>query len=179
MYSEPSGLLNVKIDGRVSYFEWLNAGFYAPTHGRGAMSIGTATRSEGLYFGFDADNLFLRLDARGGPVRGQWTDIDSLRVAFSRPAGYELLVLHPWRLEPIAHLYRYDVPIGRPGVQIAADAVVEIAIPWKSLAAAQDDAVHLYVELMQQEQPMERLPHEGSIETVVPSPDYELLMWQV
>lgn len=179
MYSEPTSLLNVKIDGRFSYFEWLNSGYYAPTHGRGAMSVGTATRTEGFYYGFDADNLFLRLDARGGPMREQWSDIDSLRVVFKRPAGYELLVLHPSRPEPIAQLYRHDVPVSRAEVQIAADAVVEIAIPWKSLAVSQDDSVHLYVELMQHEQPMERIPHEGCIETTVPSPDYEYMMWQV
>ena len=28
-------------------------------------------------------HLYLRLDARGGPVREQWTDIDSLRVVFA------------------------------------------------------------------------------------------------
>jgi hypothetical protein len=143
------------------------------------MSVGTATRTEGLFFGFDADCLFLRLDARGGPVRQQWTDIDSLRIVFGKPAGYELLVLHPSHAEPIAQLYRHDVPVSRADVQVAADAVLEIAIPWKSLAVSQDDPVHLYVELLQQEQPMERMPHEGTIETVVPSPDYELMMWQV
>jgi alpha-amylase/alpha-mannosidase (GH57 family) len=179
MYSEPTSLLNVKIDGRVSYFEWLNAGHYAPTHGRGTMSVGTATRTESLYFGFDADHLFLRLDARGGPVRQQWTDIDSLRIVFGRPAGYELLVLRPSRPDPIAQLYRHDVPVSEAEVEIAADAVLEVAIPWKSLAVSQDDPVHLYVELLQQEQRMERMPHEGSLETVVPSPDYELMMWQV
>jgi len=64
--------------------------------------------------------------------------------------------------KPIAQLYRHDVPVSRSEVQIAADAVLEIAIPWKSLAVSQDDPVHLYVELLQQEQPMERMPHEGN-----------------
>ena len=89
------------------------------------------------------------------------------------------MILHPSRPAPIAQLYRCDVPVSRAGVQVVADAVVEIAIPWLSLAMSPDDAVHLYLELMQDEQPMERIPHEGNIETVVPSPDYELMMWQV
>ena len=36
MYTEPTGLLNVKVDGRLTYFEWINAGCYTPTHGRAA-----------------------------------------------------------------------------------------------------------------------------------------------
>ena len=35
-----------------------------------------------------------------------------------------------------------------PAVQVAADAVLEFAIPWKSLAVSQDDPVHLYLELI-------------------------------
>jgi hypothetical protein len=32
--------------------------------------------------------------------------------------------------------------------------------------------------LIQAEQAIERAPNEGAIETSVPSPDYELIMWQ-
>jgi hypothetical protein len=34
------------------------------------------------------------------------------------------------------------------------------------------------MELLKDKQPVERVPHEGAIETMVPSPDYELIMWQ-
>ena len=179
LYTNPSSLLDVKVDGRLTYFEWLNAGHYSPAHGRGAMSVGTATRTENFYFGFDNERLFLRVDARGGPLRDQFSDIDSIRITFLQPDRYELLIMHPSRPSPIAQMYHHDVPVSRSAVQVASDVVLEIAVPWRSLAVAQGDQVHLYLELVQKEQAIERIPHEGAIETAVPSPDYELVMWQV
>jgi hypothetical protein len=32
--------------------------------------------------------------------------------------------------------------------------------------------------LIKDKESVERIPHEGAIETAVPSPDYELIMWQ-
>ena len=51
-------------------------------------------------------------------------------------------------------------------------------IPFRSLARKTDEPVHFYFELLKDKQPVERIPHEGAIETTVPSPDYELIMWQ-
>ena len=179
LYTEPTSLLNVKVDGRLTYFEWLNAGCYLPTHGRGAMSVGTAARTEALYYGFDAEQLYLRFDAPGGPIREQWADVHSLRITLLQPDRYELVVLNPSRSQPTLQLYHHDVPTSRSGVQGAADTVLELAIPWRSLAVAQGDQVNLYVELIVDEQAIERLPHEGAIATEAPSPDYEMVMWQV
>jgi hypothetical protein len=36
----------------------------------------------------------------------------------------------------------------------------------------------LGIELFQNGQSIERVPNEGAIETFVPSPEYELIMWQ-
>ena len=40
-------------------------------------------------------DLFLRLDARGGTVRERLADVDTLRVTFFQPAGFELLDFAP------------------------------------------------------------------------------------
>ena len=76
-------------------------------------------------------------------------------------------------------LYRNDVPVTVSGVEAAADMILELAIPFRSLGVTVDAAVHFVVELLEAEQSIERLPHEGAIETIVPSADYELMMWQV
>ena len=68
VYSEPTGLLSVKVDGRRSYFEWINAGHYICGGSRGTMSMVTQGYISDLYFGFDTERLLLRLDSRGRPV---------------------------------------------------------------------------------------------------------------
>jgi hypothetical protein len=117
------------------------------------------------------------LDVPGG-VRARLADVEMLRIEFVEPAGFELVVLEPASARPQAQLFRDDVPVSRAGVEAAGDAVLELAVAWQSLVPATEAALHFFVELVRGEQPLERIPHEGAIETFVPSPDYELMMWQ-
>ena len=178
MHSSPTSLLNVKIDGRRTYFEWINAGRYVPSGSRGTMSMVQEGRLAGVYFGFDPERLLVRLDARGGTVRERLADIDVVRIVFFQPQGFELLISHPNWQEPIAQLYHNDVQVSEAGVLAAGDVILEAAIPLSSLAAATDDPVQFCVELIKQEQSIDRAPTEGAIETSVPSPEFELMMWQ-
>ncbi|HEX4148620.1 MAG TPA: hypothetical protein VHY20_06520, partial [Pirellulales bacterium] len=178
MHTNPTGLLNVKVDGRRTYFEWINAGHYSPSGSRGTMSMVQEGPLAGLHFGFDPERLFLRIDARGGSVRERLADLDALRVTFFQPAGFELLVSQPAAQQPIVQLYHHDVPVTAAGVQAAADAILELAIPLASLAAETDDAIQFVVEALRQDAAVDRLPVEGAIETAVPSPAFELMMWQ-
>src|SRR5262249_43995155 len=67
LHTDPTGLLNVKVDGRRTYFEWINAGHYVPTGSRGTMSMVQEGPLAGMHFGFDGERLLLRFDARNGP----------------------------------------------------------------------------------------------------------------
>jgi hypothetical protein len=170
--------LNVKVDGLRTYFEWLNAGHYTCGRARGTMTRQHSGRLTDLYFGFDTQRLLLRFDTGDSPARQRLADVATLRVTFVEPEGFELLVSHPGWQEPILQLYHHDVPVGESGVTAAANRIVEVAIPFRSLAVSTDDPVDFYVELLEGDNSVERAPHEGVIETFVPSPDYELLMWQ-
>ena len=178
LFSEPTSLLNVKVDGRRTYFEWLNAGHYAATGSRGTMSMVADGRIADVYFGFDAERLFLRFDTAGGTARERLVDVDTLKITFLEPAGYELLLARPGWQDPIAQLYHNDVAMAVSGVEAAADTILEVAIPFSALAVSVDAPVQFAVELLQGEQSIEKVPHEGAIETTVPSPDYEMIMWQ-
>ncbi len=177
-YVEPTGLLSVKVDGRRSYFEWINAGHYVCGGSRGTMSMVTQGLISDLYFGFDPERLLLRLDSRGGPFREQLAEIDALRIVFLQPEGFELVVTNPSRKQSEVHLWRKGSTMAGSHAEAAADILFELAIPFRSLARKTDEPVHFYVELLKEDQPVERIPHEGAIETTVPSPDYELIMWQ-
>ena len=177
-YTHPTSLLNVKVDGRRTYFEWINAGHYATSHARGTMALVTEGRMSDIFYGFDTERLYLRIDLRGGSARERLGDIDTLRITFHEPAGFELIVARPSWKEPVLQLYHKGVAVSESGVTAAADAIFELSIPFRSLAASTGAPVHFSVELMQADRPIERAPNEGAIETEVPSPDYELVMWQ-
>ncbi len=177
-HSQPTELLNVKVDGRQTYFEWINAGHHVCQGARGTMSMAGEGLLADLYFGFDAERLLLRLDSKGGPVRERLAELDMLRVFFFQPEGFELLVQHPASKEPSVRLYHNDVTVAEPGIEAAADMLLELSVPFRSLAISTAAPIHFCVELIKDEQSIERVPAEGAIETAVPSPDYELIMWQ-
>jgi len=179
LHTQPTGLLNVKINGRHTYFEWINAGRYICAAGRGAMSMADRQRIEAIHFGFDDRRLLIRIDVKDRAVRESLAEVDTLRIAFLEPPGFELLIAHPGWHEPILQLYHNDVPVSLSRVEAAGDAILEIGIPWASLSLAANAPVQFYVELLQNDQSIERTPHEGVIETFVPSPDFEQIMWQV
>ena len=118
-YIEPTGLLSVKVDGRRSYFEWINAGHYLCGGSRGTMSMVTQGYISDLYFGFDTERLLLRLDARGGPLREQLADVQAIRLVFLQPEGFELIVVHPSRKEPELQLWRHGMSVaGSHGMRL-------------------------------------------------------------
>ncbi len=178
LHSEPTGLLNVRVDGRRTYFEWINAGRHVCQMGRGTMSMAQQGLISDLLFGFDADRLLMRLDARGGPFREKLAEIDAVRVLFYQPEGFVLTCARLGRKEPSARLVHNGVPVAAAGVKAAAESIFELSIPFRSLTVSTDDPVHFCVELIADDAAVERLPHEGVIETNVPSPDFELIMWQ-
>ncbi|HEY2839276.1 MAG TPA: glycoside hydrolase family 57 protein [Pirellulales bacterium] len=176
--TEPTSFLNVRVDGRRSYFEWLNAGHCAASGSRGAMSMVSEGRLSDVYFGCDEENLFIRCDARLGAARERLADVDELRVVFYQPAGFELLVARPSWTEPPALLHFDGLPAPSVGVEAACDSILELAIPFRALGVEIDARLSFVVELFAAGQSLEKLPHEGAIETTVPSADFELIMWQ-
>jgi len=177
-HSQPTGLLNVKVDGRRTYFEWINAGHYACRGARGTMAMAQQGLVGDVFFGFDHKYLYLRLDARGGPARERLSKIGSLRVFFFQPEGYEVVVSHPFKRGAAAKLCKQEAPLVDSGVEVAADLIFEMAVPLARLKVKTADPIHFFLELSQDGKAIERVPQEGAIETVVPSPDYELIMWQ-
>jgi len=178
-YSEPTGFLQAKIDGRLTYFEWINAGHFEAGSGRGTMSMADAGLVSDLYYGFDTERLMLRIDSRDGAVRDRLSAIDTLRIGFFEPEGVEILVVNPSSSLPLARIYHDEIPVQAADLEVASGVIFELSVAWDCLGVVADDPVYFHVELFQGDQSVERLPHEGAIETRVPSEDYELIMWQV
>ena len=88
------------------------------------------------------------------------------------------MVSHPSRKTPTALLSHHDTPVSGARLEVAADLLLELAIPFRGLTLRTDERVQFYFELIKDKESIERIPHEGAIETAVPSPDYELIMWQ-
>jgi alpha-amylase/alpha-mannosidase (GH57 family) len=201
LHTLPRAFLDVKIDGRRTFFEWLSAGCYMCQNERGTMAMAATGAMKEVYFGFDPRTLLLRIDF-DGPARSALAEFDALRICFAEPAGYEVRVTGLTSPKPVVQLdmpgetSRSRLPDGtslEPGparqagptaeivapVDAAIDHIVEIAIPFARLKVAVDQPIQFFVELLQGGQSRDRAPREGSINLTCPSPDFERIMWDV
>jgi alpha-amylase/alpha-mannosidase (GH57 family) len=180
LHNQPISFSHVKIDGRATYFEWIDAARYVCGSDRGTMTLVTRGLLECIWFGFDAQRLLIRVDTAGGAARERLAEVDRLRIGFVDPADREVLVSHPAEPAPIACLNHAGrlLANGRT-IPVATGAVCELAIPFARLELAAGDPIRFYVELQKGESSPDRAPREGVFELTVPSPDFERILWQV
>jgi alpha-amylase/alpha-mannosidase (GH57 family) len=178
----PRALLEVKIDGRYTFFEWLGAGHYTCHQERGTMAMATQGPLREVYFGFDLENLLLRVDCEGKAATAL-APFDTWRIGFVEPAGYEVRVSEPGRPGQAGRLWRDGEPVPPPAagtrLRVAVGRIAEAAVPFDELGVPVEGPVQFYVELLSGGQSRDRAPRQGAIALHRPSPDYERIMWDV
>jgi alpha-amylase/alpha-mannosidase (GH57 family) len=180
LHEQPISFSNVKIDGRATYFEWIDGARYVCGNDRGTMTLVARGPLQSIWFGFDAERLLVRVDTDGGPARERLAECDRLRLGFVDPADYEVVVMGPSAHHPVAYLNHGGRPLANgTTVQVATDTILELSVPFSRLDLEAGDPLRFYVELVQGDASLDRAPREGIFELVVPSRDFERIMWQV
>jgi alpha-amylase/alpha-mannosidase (GH57 family) len=182
VHSLPRSLLNVKIDGKETFFEWISAGRYTSQNERGTMALVTPGPIKDVYFGFDLENLFIRIDF-DDPARVALAEFDAVRIGFVEPSGWELRIRNLGVPAPSAQLVHEGAPY-RPDprdlpIRVGLDKVLELALPFKLLLVKPDQPLEFFIELLQGTQSRDRAPREGVIHLTCPTPDFEQIMWDV
>ncbi len=178
LHTLPRSFLDVKIDGRQTFFEWISAGHYACQNERGTMAMVALGPMRDLYFGFDLEHLLVRVDFER-PARSALSDFGALRIGFVEPAGFELIVDQPARPEQQLRALREGRVAAADGVRLAVDQIVELAVPFALLGVHANQGIQFYVELQENKQSRDRAPREGTVYLTCPSPDFEQIMWDV
>jgi alpha-amylase/alpha-mannosidase (GH57 family) len=177
-YTTPRALLDVKIDGRATFFEWVSAGRYACQNERGTMAMATQGPLEELFFGFDLQRLLIRIDC-DGPARTALAECDMLRIGFAEPVGREVRLHHPGRPDQSVELLSGGQPVAGFTIEAVVDLIAEVAVPFDALGVAVDQPVQFFVELLQGGRNHDRAPRQGTIALNRPSPHFEMIMWDV
>jgi alpha-amylase/alpha-mannosidase (GH57 family) len=178
----PLALIRPTLDGRITqFYEWADAGFLDLTKARGSMHLSKNLLSA-LYFGFDAENLYLRLDPAddlrlvGGELQARVHIIGrverELRFAFrfGPPARKRCEIWVPegggWR------------PAGEID-SLAIDEIAELAIPFRVPDVRAGDELSFIVRLTKSEVEEDRFPKNGRIRLDVPDESYDSIHWSV
>lgn len=177
IHTVPKGFLNVKVDGRRTYFEWLDAGHYVSGNERGTMTLVAESLIREVYFGFDLNRLMLRIDTSVN-ARRELSHLDELRIGFLEPEGYYLRIMHPAGKQPEAQLFRDNEPIAGAVIEYAIDSILELTIRFSDLKLKPEDQIQLFIEAFSERNSVDRAPREGALELLTPSSDFEQIMWQ-
>jgi alpha-amylase/alpha-mannosidase (GH57 family) len=178
IHTLPRGFLDVKIDGRRTFFAWLGAGRYACQNERGTMAMAAKGPIQELHFGFNVETLFIRIDF-DRPALEALADFDSLCIGFMEPAGWEVQVERPGRPDQVVRLLKQGAAEPAREIQIGISQIAELSIPFVALGVKADQPLQFFVELLEGSQSRDRAPREGAINLTVPSPDFEQIMWDV
>ncbi len=171
------GFIRPTIDGLVtSYYEW-----YQGAQVDVKKSGGSMHKSESLitaiYYGFNKDFLFLRLDPKF-PF-DEFEDGTEFSIITSMPSEIKITVpLKGKGCKATLFEKLNDVWIQIKEIpEVAFLDIFEIGIAFADLKAKKEDEIHLFISIAKDNEEMERCPWRGHLSITVPTPDFEALLW--
>ncbi len=177
IHTNPRSFLSAKIDGRKSYFEWLNAGHYTFGSERGTMTMVSDNVVRDIYFGFTPEHLLVRLDTTHKAVH-DLGGFDEVRLKFIDPYGLEVRAPVKGQGKRVPLVLIDEKRVESPNSCYAIDHIFEISVPWQSLGLKVGQRLNIAAELIKDGEVIERTPSEGTLDLTVPSADFEMQMWQ-
>ncbi len=184
--ASPSSYIHPHVDGKLtSYYEWSPATRYIPGPEIGTMHRAASGALETLFYGFDKDNLYLRLDFHG-------TFVD-------RPGPIEAEIFFPEKNRKVSMVLRPAEPsvraaFGNIGEILLSehfavttgdafcasfDKVLELGVPFQELECEEDRQIKFFVTLVEPGSVGERWPMYGTFNADLPGKDFEERMWKV
>lgn len=180
LHTLPTGFLDVNVDGRASYFEWIGAGLYVAGSERGTMAQVTEGLIRRIHMGFDRSRLFVRVDGSQRAAT-DFAGVDEFRIRFARPERLEISIKGQSRAPGSLTLDLFHEEQRQPGFsgEAACGQVLEISIGLADIHAVPGDSLQFFVEAFAGGKSVDRAPRETMLELTVPPPNFEHLVWHV
>ncbi|MBE0427169.1 MAG: glycoside hydrolase family 57 [Nitrospirae bacterium] len=170
------GFIEPEIDGVVtSYYEWYQGAYIDIKKFGGSMHKAESILS-GLYYGFNKDELFLRLD----PLIpfGEIKNDIIFCINLIKPSLLKVII--SIRPSVKAELLIKDTSGWKKLKDIndvAIKDIFEIAMPFRDLQVKEKDEIYLNVSIIKNGEEIEKCPCRGYVSITVPTPDFEAMMW--
>jgi hypothetical protein len=134
-----------------------------------------------IYFGFDLEQFYLRLDPLADPPPALPGDLE-IQVRFIEPTPAKLV----FRIG-VPDPPQYALWLSQDGTafslvrtcdRIRRKKVIELALPFKDLKVNPGARVHLVIKVMQGDLELERYPQDRPLAFTVPDHTFEATMWK-
>ncbi|MEI6613719.1 MAG: glycoside hydrolase family 57 protein [Chrysiogenales bacterium] len=168
---QPQDYLEVIIDGKTSdFFEWQDAGRIDINSYGGAMNIANPIVKT-LYFGFDHDHVFLRIDTKKDALT-YFENGFSLSVSLQSERN--LWQGGIYKKDQLLTLNNFSTD-----AQAAAGKIIEIKVPFGILGIGSGNTLELKLEWSFNGQPFQTIPAGGPIKINIPGDKAYVANWQV
>jgi len=165
----PRDPLNARIDGEVSdFFEWLDAGRVDVLAYGGAMNIANPLVKT-LFYGFDGDHLFLRIDTKKH-ARTYFETGFALHLAVKGSRAWEHDIAFAGGVPGLA---------SAAGGAVAVGAIIEAKVPLQELGTGEGSEIGVKLSWSFNGQPFQSVPARGIMSLKVPSARDYAQFWQV
>ncbi len=171
------GFIRPRIDGLVtSYYEWYQGAQLDVKKSGGSMHKSESLIST-LYYGFNADTLFLRIDPK--IPFAEFEEGTEFLLVTSRPA--DIRIAYPINGEgKAAELFEKTNDEWKKVKdinEVAAVDIFEVGVTFADLKAREKDEINLFISVRKGGEEIERCPWRGHISVLVPTEDFEAMMW--
>ena len=183
---EPRNFVNPIIDGRVTtYFEWHDAGRFDVSRVGGTMHQ-TESIVQTIFYGFDLNNLFIRIDTNIALSPENVHDL-SIKLSFLSPSNIQVKInFDPenvtWCMVLRSATYEENnesLEKHKLLTSISCQKIIEVSIPFAELDRRIGDKVELIVILERGGIALERWPNRGAISFEVPGKNFAVEHWIV
>ncbi len=178
--TQPLSLLHPVLDGFVTdFFEWRSAGLIDPRPPLGAMWKAESLFSA-IYYGFDLEQLFLRLDPHE-TLHAQQQDL-SIECQIQTPARtYRLSVS---LANPDHYMLAEQREAGSwhdngPSTLLGWSKVLELALPFKAMHIEAGQTLQLGIVVRNHGLEVARYPYHQPLRLTIPGPEFEATVWRV
>jgi len=165
LISKPTELITPIIDGiSTSYYEWVGSGIYDTKQIGGTMH-----RSQNLiktiYYGFDLENLFIRLDLLDAAMDGTIPNFGILLDIAGKKNKIKI---------PLKNTDMFD-----NGIKCKCGKIIEIQVPFGCLEVKENESLTFYISIISNSTEIERHPLRDPIMIFIPGKDFLAMNWQV
>ncbi|HHT9150944.1 MAG TPA: alpha-amylase/alpha-mannosidase [Candidatus Wujingus californicus] len=180
VYTSPKRFLNIKLDGVVSnYFEWHDAGIYSTEKDFDTMHRTYGQYIKNVYYGFDIDNLFVRLDF-GRELLPQFIEDGKLIITFIQPSEVQVYISE-FLNRPLNYVIKGKNCSSNEKrfYSVFFDKIFELSCSFKDLGFFSGTSVEFFIDLVKDCKIVQRVPINTTFCFSVPTEEFERIMWQV
>ncbi len=182
-FQRPFELITPTLDGNITdYFEWLAAGYFSNQYSFVTMQQVHRIFS-GFWFGFDHDNLYIRLDVDNAILHDRKYPF-RVDVVFRKPGNVFFRMVNDVAAGKIKYeRVRLDgenreVEV-RPVSLVGVNRIVELGVPFADIGAKENQGLEFGLRIYIGNNLAEQMPHDGYLSQKIAIDDLEKYYWVV